>query len=178
MRDPRLAPRSLSRWEADPGQGTPVIAFVIIAAIALPAFSSFQWLHTSGTRTGTTHTRVGSPIDFYTVNCSEDFGAELGIKPRPHYVERPLFYLFSGCYPIYASSPVRTRWATKTHLPQYGKPAFDDLHTNMLSPDEPLLVGCFVERKRGTDIICDYALQNGELAPAQAPPELDDAWAC
>jgi hypothetical protein len=162
LRDSHPALRLLSRFRADPAKGTPVIAFVIIATVALPAFSSFQWLHTSGTRTGTSHTRVGSPINFYTVNCREDFGAELGIKPRPHYVERPLFYLFSGCYPIYASAPVsKTHWVTKTHLPQYGKPAFEDLHTNMVSPDEPLLVSCFVERKRGTDIICDYALQNG-----------------
>jgi len=66
----------------------------------------------------------------YTVNCREDFGAELGIEPRPH----------------------------------YGAPAFDDLHTNMLSPDKPWLVSCSVERKRGSDIITGSVLALAAVA--------------
>ena len=40
----------------------------------------------------------------YPVNCRTEFGARLGDKMLPTYVDEPIWYRYAGCRPIYAAA--------------------------------------------------------------------------
>jgi hypothetical protein len=137
----------------------PLLATLLVAALALPAMSSLQWLVTGGSAIYTTSEKVSSRINLLHVDCRKRTAATTGEKPQITYAEQGVFYVYAGCHPVYTYAPSRGHWAVKTHLPEWGVPAFRALADTMLAPNDPLRVVCLAEAHTG-DGICEYARQH------------------
>ena len=145
----------------------PWIGALLGLAVFLPATSSLQWLVDSGPdRCDRSSRFLQNPFDYYDIDCRRDFGALLGEPARPTYVEKTLFYAYSGCHPLFATArPPNTGWKVKTDTPSFGRSALVELHNSWLDKNQPLVVACLAKRKQA-DALCDYARSNSRCIRA------------
>ena len=142
-------------------------ALVIYVGCGLGVVSTVEWLSSGvAERECRRHRNFeGFAADrFYDVSCREMSGAALGEKTRVSYAESDALYLYSGCRPTFIAGPPTTLHKIKVGRPSFGREAIGDIHRNMLSATEPLLVAC-LSGKASPDLVCARARALGRCGP-------------
>jgi hypothetical protein len=136
----------------------PLVRAVALVALALPAASTFAWLRSPGQTPLPTGKSFYTAEDFFETDCREELGARLGERPRPTYLATQVFFVYTGCRPVFTSG-MQGGHRIKTSRPLFGWDALADLDKSVLRPGEPLDVICTA---RGvSDPICARALAVG-----------------
>ncbi len=119
----------------------PFVQSASVVALALPALSTFAWLRSPGHTNFMTNKSFFTNEDFYQTDCRKELGAHLGERPRVTYLATNVFFVYTGCHPVFTAG-LQGGHRIKTSRPLQGWDAFKDINDSMLKPGEPLDVIC------------------------------------
>jgi hypothetical protein len=134
------------------------------AALLLAPLSTIEWLAGPAAPQLEGHRGFWGPDNYYSTDCRASTAAKLGEIARPTYVTRDLWYLYSGCHPIFSPGPDQSQ---DKHDLVIGGP---DLGLKGLSKidvwvghDDPLPVLCAAAPD--ADPICTAQQKSGACRP-------------
>lgn len=157
----RVLRRFWRRWRAP----IPALTVLVGVGLALPAASTLQELSSVVPRYCPRTRELYAPYEnLYAINCRHRFGTQLGTLAIPRYIERPLFYRFTGCDSSYAVAPKPRYWKMAVRYPEFGLRALRKLDKSVLGPNQSLEVVC--GRGRSRDPICAKAVSGGNCHAA------------
>jgi hypothetical protein len=135
-----------------------------LVAFAPGALSTIEWLAGPAAPQLEGHRGFWGPDNYYSTDCRASTAAKLGEIARPTYVTRDLWYLYSGCHPIFSPGPDQSQ---DKHDLVIGGP---DLGLKGLSKidvwvghDDPLPVLCAAAPD--ADPICTAQQKSGACRP-------------
>jgi hypothetical protein len=84
-----------------------LVTIVVFLVFILPCLSTLEWLSTAAINECTAFKGFWGPDLFYSTDCRESTGAEIGEIATPTYIEESIWYMIGGCRPLYAAGPDR-----------------------------------------------------------------------
>jgi hypothetical protein len=151
-----LAPFMGALWLAETGAAShPLVSLLVIAAIASPAASTIEWLRVVAPKRYCALPKTfDTSEDFYETDCRLEVGTGRQIAVAT-YVERRVFYLYTGCQPVLAAAPKPHWWKIHVGGPIYNRAALEQIDRT-IGAGATLTAICSTRGNTG-DIVCDFA---------------------
>jgi hypothetical protein len=101
----------------------------------------------------------------YQTSCRDEFGARLGDPIVPTYVDKPIWYLYAGCRPIYAAGHDGPPGVVLAGYPKLGPEGYAKMDRSYFPPGAPARVVCEADARQETPL-CTKARGLGACAAA------------
>jgi hypothetical protein len=101
----------------------------------------------------------------YDVDCRSEFGARLGDRVVPTYVDQPIWYPYAGCRPIFAAGHDGPPGVVLAGFPKLGPGGFAKMDREQFAPGQPARVACPSDAKIATPL-CKKAETVAACTPA------------
>jgi hypothetical protein len=129
-------------FDSETSGKVPLLVALGLTGLALPAASTIAWLRSPGDTGFMVGKSFFTTEDFYKTDCRSELGARLGERPRVTYLEQSVFFVYSGCHPVFTAGADSGGHRIKTSRALQGSEAFVDLNRNQLRPGQSLDVIC------------------------------------
>jgi hypothetical protein len=100
----------------------------------------------------------------YGTSCRADYGAHLGDRIVPTYIDEPIWYLYAGCRPVYAAGHDGDPGVVLAGFPKLGPAGFAKMNASFFPPDTEALVICAAPPAQPTPV-CRKAQALGSCYP-------------
>ena len=128
-------------------------AAIVGASLFLTTFSTVGWVFASMSTSVFRNDGFYATFNHYVVDCRREVGATVGARARYTYISKSLWFLFSGCSPIFAPGIQTGGWKAMTvGTPRFGKDQLGELRKQM-PKGEAVPVICPLEKEPG-DPVC------------------------
>jgi hypothetical protein len=110
----------------------------------------------------------------YPINCRAEYGARLGARTKPIFVDSTFWYPFAGCHPIFAAPSAAPGDVVLVGWPDAGRTGYDKMDKSFFPAGAPARFVCSQDGAKRNDV-CKDAVRIGkcsELTPSILACEL------